>query len=426
MRAIVLTLIVFGALPFILRDPYIGVLVWSWLGYMNPHRAAWGFATEFPYAQIVAITTLIGLALSREPKKIPWTRDSVLLLILICWMFFTTFFALLPDAAWFKWDKVWKVQLFVFLTMMLINNKFRLTLLLWVIVLSLGFYGVKGGIWTIMTGGAHMVLGPDRSFIATHGEIGTALNMTIPLMRYFQLNTSKWWLRWALWGAIGLTAVAVLGTHSRGAFLGLIAVLFFLFMKSRKRIMLALVLGSVVYAGLQFMPAAWEERMFTILNWEESGFGRLNAWGVAVNTANAHPITGGGFEIQAGTRAAHSIYFQMLGEHGYLGLALFLLLGLTTWMSASWVKRRARRDPDTKWMGDLAAMIQVSAIGYGSGGAFISLAYFDLTYQLIAIIVILKVMLLKHLASQEVKERATSPFVGGLSQAPMPKPTWSA
>ena len=93
MRDIVLTAIFFGILPFVFSRPYVGIYIWSWLGFMNPHRLTWGFAYDFPFAQIVAIVTLISVLKSKEPKQIPWTRETVLLLIFILWMLFTTFFA---------------------------------------------------------------------------------------------------------------------------------------------------------------------------------------------------------------------------------------------------------------------------------------------------------------------------------------------
>ena len=52
MRDIIVTLAVFGTLPFIFWRPWIGILVWCWLGYMNPHRLAWGFSTSMPFALI--------------------------------------------------------------------------------------------------------------------------------------------------------------------------------------------------------------------------------------------------------------------------------------------------------------------------------------------------------------------------------------
>ena len=77
MRDIFVTLVVFGSLPLILWRPFYGIIMWTWLGYMNPHRMAWGFSTTMPFAMMVAVTTLVALLVSRESKKIPWTRETV-------------------------------------------------------------------------------------------------------------------------------------------------------------------------------------------------------------------------------------------------------------------------------------------------------------------------------------------------------------
>src|SRR5512139_1873967 len=114
MRDIAVTLAVFGSLPFILARPWFGIIVWTWLGFMNPHRLAWGFVTEMPVAMIVALATLVGMLLSREEKRIPWTRESVVLALLVLWMTVTTFFAVFPELAWQQWEKVAKIQLMIF------------------------------------------------------------------------------------------------------------------------------------------------------------------------------------------------------------------------------------------------------------------------------------------------------------------------
>jgi probable O-glycosylation ligase (exosortase A-associated) len=116
MRDMFVTLVVFGSLPFILARPFVGILMWSWIGYMNPHRLSWGFTTDFPFAQVIALATLAGLIFSREPKRIPWTRETVLLVLFILWMLVTTFFAFHQDAAWMQMEKVAKIQLMTFFT----------------------------------------------------------------------------------------------------------------------------------------------------------------------------------------------------------------------------------------------------------------------------------------------------------------------
>lgn len=400
-----------GSLVFILRQPHIGIYVWSWLGYMNPHRLAYGFAVDFPFAQIVALVTIAAMFIKNVPKKLQWTPETTVLMMLVIWMFITTLFADIPGAAWDKWDKVWKVQLFIFLTVILITTPERLNLLIWVIALSLGFYGVKGGIFTIQTGGNYLVLGPEDSFIGTRGEIGTALNMTIPLMRYLQLTAKKVWIKHGLTVAMVLTGFAVIGTQSRGAFLGLMVVLFFLVLKSRKRFFFTIMIVVAGYSIYNFMPSEWKARMHTIETYEEdaSAMGRIDAWQFAIHKANESPVVGGGFEVTAGRRAAHSIYFQMLGEHGYVGLFLFLLLGITTWHGASWIRRQVKNDEERHWMGDLAAMTQVSLVAYASGGAFISQAYFDFFYHLVAVIAICRIILMKERAKQKPKTRPAIP-----------------
>jgi len=120
MRDIAVTLIVFGSLPFILRTPFIGILMWTWLGFMNPHRLAWGFSVEMPFAQIVAITTLVAVLVSRERKQMPWTRETILLVVFLLWMLVTTSFSFYPQLAWDQLEKVAKIFLMIIVAMIFI------------------------------------------------------------------------------------------------------------------------------------------------------------------------------------------------------------------------------------------------------------------------------------------------------------------
>lgn len=400
MRDILVTLAVFGSLPFILRSAYVGILVWSWLSYMNPHRLAWGFAVTMPFAEIVAITTIISFILASERKRLVWSREATVLLVFVAWMFVTTTQSLVPIASWPQWDKVWKIQFMTLMTLLLIQRKERVVLLVWTIALSLGFYGVKGGIWVLGSGGSHRVLGPIGSFIAENNELGLALIMTVPLLWYLQLQAAQVWLRYGLRAAVALTLVAIVGTHSRGALVGLLAMGFFLILKSRRKVLPLLAALAFAAAVPYIMPEKWFERMETIETYEEdrSASERLRAWGNAVDLAKQR-FTGGGYEalIYYGRRDAHSIYFEVLGEHGFVGLGLFLLLGGLTWRTATAIRKRSAASPDLRWAGDLAAMVQVSMVGYASAGAFLGLAYFDLYYHLVAIVI-----LTNWLVSQQV------------------------
>ena len=435
MRDIAVALAVFGSLPFILKRPWIGILVWTWLGFMNPHRMAWGFSTTMPFAYIVAVTTLVAMLVSREPKRIPWTRETVVLLCFVVWMCITTVFAVYQTLAVDQLAKVLKIQLMIFVAMMLITDKERLNWLVLTIALSIGFYGFKGGIFTIVTGGVYRVQGPPATFLSGNNEVGLAIAMTIPLLWYCARHTIHRWLRLALIGTMVLSAIAAIGTQSRGALLGMAAMGLMFWLKSKQKFAIAFFAVIAVVAILAVMPPAWHQRMDTIGNYEmdASAMGRVNAWWMAWNLASARPLGGGFwafryemFQLYAPNpydwRDAHSIYFKVLGEHGFIGFGLFMLLGLLTWLSATRLVRATRAIPEMRWLGDLAAMVQASIVAYATAGAFLGLSYFDYYYNLVMIIIIGKVILERHLAERALPGRMVEQVRESGSMQPLPSP----
>src|SRR5690606_11113569 len=94
-------------------------------------------------------------------------------------------------------------------------------------------------------------------------------------------------------------------------------------------------------------------------------------------------------------------YFQILGNHGFIGLFLFILLWITTYREAGWLRKNANSDPATLWAAQLGTMAQVSLIGYIVGGTFLSLAYFDLPYNTMALVVMTKKWVLSQTRSNQ-------------------------
>ncbi len=402
MRDLFVAAVVFGSIPFILRRPWLGILMWSWLGYMNPHRLAWGFVTTMPVALIVALTTFAAILVSKEKKEIPWTRETVLLLVFTGWMFVSTLMAQYPGMAWAQWDKVWRIILMTYVTMMLINDRQRLYWLVVAIALSIGFYGFKGGVFILAGGSGNNVMGPSGSFIADRNSVGLALIMTVPLLWYVRLQTENSRLRLALLLGGALTLIAIIGTNSRGALLGLFAMGLFFLMKARNRFGIIMALIPVVLVVLYVMPQEWFDRMRTLETYEQdaSAMGRIYAWNNAITLANMF-FFGGGFRAVTGFGGtdSHSNWFGVLGELGWVGLVLFVMLHVFTWLSARQIILWSKPHESLTWARDLAAMVQVSLIGYMSAGSFLGLQYFDLFYHLVAIIVITKVLVQHELDS---------------------------
>jgi probable O-glycosylation ligase (exosortase A-associated) len=423
LRDIVLLVTIYGSIPFIYMKPFVGVLVWNWLALMNPHRISWTLTNQ-PFAQIIALAMLSSLLIAqREPKRIPVTPITVTLGLFWFWMLLTTIFSLYPTLAWWQWDKVWKIMLTTFVAIMMLNSKERIIALTVVATLSIGYYGFKGGLFTILTGGGYRVWGPAGSFIGGNNEIGLALIMTIPLLVFLRYIVEYRLVKLALLAGTILCVFAVFGTQSRGAFLGITAMGIYLAWKSKNKVLyllLGAVLGLVVFS---FMPETWHERMATITEYEEdsSAMGRIKAWEMAFNMAMNRPL-GGGYETfkpgaylmylpEVGARGtdAHSIYFETLGEHGFIGLALFLLIGLFSLMACGRIIRRTRNIPELDWMNMLARMIQVSLVGYAVSGLFLGLAYFNFYYALITIVVGMTTVLKQHETASDSEATAPRP-----------------
>jgi probable O-glycosylation ligase (exosortase A-associated) len=420
MRDIVVTAIVFGLLPFILKRPHVGILTWSWLSYMNPHRLTWGFAYSFPFAQLVAIVTLVSILFSKEPKRIPMTGLTTLWILFLIWISITTVFSL-SDYSIIQYEKVMKIQIVTFLTIMLINTKEKLNALIWVIVLSIGFYGIKGGIFTLKTLGNFRVWGPAGTFIEDNNELALSTVMIMPLFYYLYLQAHNVWIKRGIILSLLLMTVSVLGSYSRGSFLAIAVMGVYLWWKTPGKFISGIITVVLAVLVFSFMPQQWHDRMDTIVHYEEDGsaMGRIDAWKMSVNLANDR-LTGAGLSAWSpvlyrmysdnpatwdSSRAAHSIYFSVLGEHGWIGLMLFVTILITAWWNARWIIRQSRGVEELKWLADLGKVIQVSLLVYFVGGTFYSLAYFDLPWHIVSMLIIGRMLVKKQ---QEDARKALS------------------
>ncbi|MCK9686358.1 putative O-glycosylation ligase, exosortase A system-associated [Scleromatobacter humisilvae] len=437
MRDVILLGIVVAALPFACRHTWIGVLLWTWISIMNPHKLAWGFAMSMPFAAMAAGATVVSLFITKDKVRLPSHPAIVALILLTLWMVVTTVFAIHPDESWIDLKRTFKIQAMTLVAAAALRERRHIELFIWVNALSLAFYGFKGGLFTILTGGGQRVWGPPGGFIEGNNEVGLALVMVIPMMNYLRAVATRRWVRISLTVLMLFTAVAVLGTQSRGAFLAISAMGLVLWMRSKEKAKAAIVIGLIGLVLTQFMPASWDERMQTIgtYNQDSSAMGRINAWQMTTHLANDR-FLGGGFFIYTNelfaryapvpddVHAAHSIYFQVLGEHGYVGLILFLSIGFFTFRTASRIRREAQRREDAGWLYHLSGMMQVSMVGYAVGGAFLSLAYFDLPYNVMVIIVASERWLHDKEASKESRGAFGSAGpVAKLAQRPRGSPT---
>jgi putative inorganic carbon (HCO3(-)) transporter len=391
LRDLALSLCFLGCLALSLRYAYAGVLTWTWLAIMQPNHEIYGvITTSLRLNFLVAIVAIFAWYTAKDRKMPPSEATLVMLSVFFVWMTFTSAVGVSPYS-WYLWDRVWRIIALAVLIGASATSKVRIHALIWVIVLSLLYYGVKGGLLTLTSGGAMKGGGPGGTAIGDNNQLALALLMILPLAFYLRRHSSNHFVRMGLTVSAGFTFLAVLGSYSRGAFLALGALCVLGWLRSRNKFVFPILLFFVAYPALNFMPQSFYNRMNTMNSLDNDGSfqGRVMAWKAAYYYARDHFPIGAGFSgveqpnifnyyfPGEATHSAHSIYFQILGDHGFIGLAMFVVILFLAFLNAQKIRKLTRKSPDLAWAGDLATMIQLSLLVYCIGGAALSLAYYD-------------------------------------------------
>jgi probable O-glycosylation ligase (exosortase A-associated) len=423
MRDYLFLALLIALVPVCFFRPFVGILAWTWISYFNPHRFTWGFAQELPAAMVVAIATIGGFLFSSDRRLPPMKRETILLLLLWVWFALTTvsvyfsreFFHHLPDSVE-RLGAVSKMLLMTFFAMILVTDRHKLRSWYLVTAGSFAVLAFKGAVFGALTAGQFRVMGPQKSMVADNNAFGLALNMCLPMFFYLAKLEESRRLRMILRIAFLFTIAGVILTYSRGALIGLAVVLLTLAFKSKYKLPALAVVGVAALLVVALAPTKWIRRMETLKTAKDtdpSALSRINAWTLATRLALDYPIMGGGFQTftapvydRYGLREGpvilgpHSIYFQVLGEHGFPGLLMFLGLIGSCLLSCRKIRRQFATNALARWPAAYADMITVSLLAFASSGAFLGLAYFDLFYQLAATTVILKCLVDEELNSE--------------------------
>jgi probable O-glycosylation ligase (exosortase A-associated) len=398
---------------------------------MLPQTHTWGFMLDFPVAMVIGVATILSFLVSREPKIIPFEKPIIWLFLFYFMMFLSWVFHDKTPFVNMLAIKVFKVQFFTLVILAILTSRKRIELALLVVALSIGFYGVKGGVFTILTGGEFRVYGPSASFFEENNAMAVTNLMVAPIFVYFSAIQADKRLKYLFLLCALLMVVAAFGSQSRGAFLTIIACALFLLAKTNKKLVAFVILITLLPAVYTFMPEHWHQRMATIVVDDEAGetrdgssASRLNAWRAGINMSFSHPFAQGfnaetpsNFMIYAPNPhdfvAFHSNYIQVLGKHGWLALICYLMVFLFTWIMSNKIIKITKDVEALKWASLLCRYLQVSLVAYIVGGAFLSLAYFDLPYHFVititAVYVIVKKELGKIHAADESKKLSYGP-----------------
>ena len=410
LRGIVLLACFIPCIPVCFLRPFFGLMMWTMVAFTSLHKYTYGDAAKLPWAVMVGVPTILGFIVFERGLERMKSRESAIILLLWIWFLFTSLAStqtpLFVHHAQDTWDHmvtVSKILLMTFITMGIVKSFARLRTLVIVIGMCLGFFVLKSLPFLIMTGGNDRIYGPPQSMIGDNNDFGLALNMTLPFFFFLaQTEKNRWWKR-IFWAMFIVTIPAIFFTYSRGALLGLLAVmgLMMLNLKQRKVLIPVVLLGVAI--AVLFAPEAWKQRMNPTGEQalDKSAQSRINAWTFSWNLVMDYPITGGGFgtftwplfRLYApdpnDIHGPHSIYFGILGEHGFIGLGLYLLLIASALFSTYEVVKKGKAFEDPVAV-HYARMFRYSMVGFLVSGLFLGRQYFDYFYTILACIVVLK------------------------------------
>lgn len=411
MRGLLVFLSVFATLPVAFVFPFAGVLLWAWLSFANPHREAFGIASDFNFNFYVAIVTLVAWMISREPKRLPSQALPVLFILFAVVFSISTYFALDFEHSFERWNNHIRTILLVLVVMALANSKLRIQAFIWICAISIGYYAAQGGGIVLITGGSagNRIFGPSGTAIAGNNELAVALCMFVPIFNYLRTTSANQLVKTACLIVMCLAVLAVVGTYSRSGFISLVTIGIMFVLFSRPRIGAFLIPVALGLAVWNYAPAAWFKRIQSIQTYQEdeSVTMRFAVWETNWNIALDRPLIGGGFAASetkaayryttvdwkkeqdevntAGRRAAHSIYLAVIGDHGFIGFGLWASIILVSLFNLFRVLAMARDRDDLAWSRVLARALIVSIFAYLTGGTFLNMSYYDAFYCLLAL-----------------------------------------
>ncbi len=263
-------------------------------------------------------------------------------------------------------------------------------------------------------------------FLSDGNDFALSLCICLP-MCVFLVQTAVGRFRKILWSTIvAFLAFAVLTTQSRGGSLALVAVVLYLINESRRRARWAIVVAVVGLVLASYGSAQYLDRMSSIAEYETDATAqqRIEAWKAGARMAADHPLTGvgaGGFSSAygslyrppeyAGRRGgmkwanAHSIYFQLLGELGFPGLIMLVLMLTGNFIGNRNVRKTIIRgeEQDALGIGHIFVALNGSIIGYAVGGAFLTAVYYPHLYVILGLVSASRVIWRKRLSSTSQK-----------------------
>lgn len=410
-------LLAFWGLGF--RRPFLFVGAYVYIDIVSPQRLTYLLLNSVPISLIAVVLAVGGWVIADDKKDSRFAPRQALIVLLMLYCWGTTMSADFPIDAQDKWDWVWKCLAFAAFLPLTLRTRLRIEALLLFMIVSAASIVIVGGIKTLAGGGGYGQLDlmvNNNSGLYEGSTISTVAVAMVPLiawfMRYGTIYPPDWKVKGFCLALIFACLLIPVGTSTRTGLVCIVLVALLSIRNARRKFLYLGLIGACAAMAIPFLPASFTQRMSTIESHEadESASTRLAVWAWTREYARQHPF-GGGFEAYRGNhiryeikksasgsapapagdtavtdkaRGYHSAYFEMLGEQGYPGLALWLAINLIGLVRMEVLRRRYRdKEGEFAWAGPLAAALQTAHLVYLLGAAFIAIAFQPFVYMLI-------------------------------------------
>ena len=407
------------------KRPFLFTLIYAYIDIVSPQRLSYFLLNSIPLSLVMFALAFLGFLVSDDKKDVRVAPRWVLLLVLLAYCGYTTTVAAEPLAALEKWNWVWKALVFAAFLPLTLHKKLRIEALVLTMVLCASALIVTGGIKTATGGGGYgalVILIDDNSGLFEGSIISCVAITIIPLILWLAKHGTIFRPSWMVRGYAAALIFACLlipvGTQARTGIV-CIAVLGILLLRHARYRMLYL--GAVALVGLAampFLPSTFTQRADTIKDYkaDESASTRIAVWAWTWEYVKEHPM-GGGFDVYRQNRirydiaqkadsdevisvdmpavkevvdegrAFHSSYFEMLGEQGFPGLLIWLMIQLGGVWRMEVLQRlyRKRNREDEGWVAPLANALQNAQIIYLVGSLFVGIAFQAFFFMLTAL-----------------------------------------
>lgn len=409
-----------------LKRPFLWVLLYVYIDILAPQRVGFGMITTVPVSLIAFAAAFGGwLALDRkEGFCVSWRQGLLLALLVYCW--WTTGNADFPEDAATKWDWVWKALLFAMFVPLTLTTRLRIEAIILAMMLTLSIIIIGPGIKVVTGGGGYgtrLLLVDDNSGLYESSVLACMSIAVIPfilwLRRYSTIFPTDWRVNLFCAGFIFSCLLMPVGTEARTGLICVAVLGLMLFRNVKKKALFAGAAALAAVVAIPFLPSSFTDRMSTIGTYEQdqSASTRLAVWMWTIDYVMENPA-GGGFDAFRGNefryempvetgegntksvrwmtvvdraRAYHSAYFEVLGEQGFVGAAIWMLLQVSglwqMWQINRRWKKRAKEQPgeENEWQAPLATALGQAQIIYLVGATFTGIAYTPLMLMLLGI-----------------------------------------